>query len=96
MNTDYKRKILEKTIAVCGNGGWLQLTRDKAAEVAGVSTATINYHFDSSAGLLAALMQHAVETENLDVIAQGMVARKLPANVGVKLKRRALAWMGAL
>lgn len=97
MSIEYRRKILEKAIAMSADGGFTRLTRDSVAFEAGVAAGMVNKCFGTMEGLRRAVVSQAVITENLEVIAQGLAvgyeeARRAPA----QLKTRALAMLGSL
>lgn len=85
-------QLIRTAVDLARSHGFVNLTRQQVAEAANTSPALVSHYFDGMHGLTFAMMQHAVATENLTVLAQGIaanhpVAMKAPAS----LRRRALA-----
>lgn len=94
---NYRQKILDAAIALAADGGLQYLTRDGVARVAGVGAGTVNKHFGTIVVLRSDVVREAVRIENLDVLAQGLALGFVAArNAPARLKRRALALLGAL
>ena len=86
-----KDNILEVAYVMAQRDGFGTLTRDGVAAEAGVAMGTINHHWKVMSALRDAVMQRAVEEENLELIGQGMalgdsVAKSAP----LELRTRAL------
>ena len=86
-----KDNILEVAYVMAQRDGFGTLTRDGVAAEAGVAMGTINHHWKVMSALREAVMQRAVEEENLELIGQGMalgdsVAKSAP----LELRTRAL------
>lgn len=86
-----KDNILEVAYTMAQRDGFGTLTRDGVAAEAGVAMGTINHHWKVMSALREAVMQRAVEEENLELIGQGMalgdsVAKSAP----LELRTRAL------
>ena len=67
-----KDNILEVAYVMAQRDGFGSLTRDGVAAEAGVAMGTINHHWKVMSALREAVMQRAVEEENLELIGQGM------------------------
>lgn len=86
-----KDNILEVAYVMAQRDGFGSLTRDGVAAEAGVAMGTVNHHWVKMSALREAVMQRAVEEENLELIGQGMalgdsVAKSAP----LELRTRAL------
>lgn len=86
-----KDNILEVAYVMAQRDGFGSLTRDGVAAEAGVAMGTINHHWKVMSALRDAVMQRAVEEENLELIGQGIalgdsVAKSAP----LELRTRAL------
>ena len=86
-----KDNILEVAFIMAQRDGFGTLTRDGVAAEAGVAMGSINHHWGKMSALREAVMQRAVEEENLELIGQGMalgdsVAKSAP----LELRTRAL------
>lgn len=86
-----KDTILEVAYTMAQRDGFGTLTRDGVAAEAGVAMGSINHHWVVMSALRDAVMQRAVEEENLEIIAQGIalgdnVAKTAP----LALRKRAL------
>lgn len=86
-----KERILEVAYTMAQRDGFGTLTRDGVAAEAGVATGSVNHHWVKMSTLREAVMQRAVEEENLELIGQGMalgdsVAKSAP----LELRTRAL------
>lgn len=100
MNTPIKRpgedtqrpKILAAALDEAAAVGFSHITRDNVAARAGVTSSLIHHYFGGMSDLRDAVMRHAIDTERLDVVAQGLALRH-PATVMVmpELRDRALA-----
>lgn len=86
-----KDNILEVAYVMAQRDGFGTLTRDGVAAEAGVAMGSVNHHWIKMSALREAVMQRAVEEENLELIGQGMalgdsVAKSAP----LELRTRAL------
>ena len=86
-----KDNILEVAFTMAQRDGFGTLTRDGVAAEAGVAMGSVNHHWVKMSALREAVMQRAVEEENLELIGQGMalgdsVAKSAP----LELRTRAL------
>jgi len=80
--TKYSRKapdvrraeILGAAVRVAAHVGYNRMTRQQIAAAAGCSAPTVQYYFTTMEALRRAVMRHAVRSELLPVIAQGLVA----------------------
>lgn len=86
-----KEYILEVAYTMAQRDGFGTLTRDGVAAEAGVAMGSVNHHWVKMSALREAVMQRAVEEENLELIGQGMalgdgVAKSAP----LELRTRAL------
>lgn len=86
-----KEHILEVAYTMAHRDGFGTLTRDGVAAEAGVAMGSVNHHWGKMSALREAVMQRAVEEENLELIGQGMalgdsVAKSAP----LELRTRAL------
>ena len=86
-----KEHILEVAYTMAQRDGFGTLTRDGVAAEAGVAMGSVNHHWVKMSALREAVMQRAVEEENLELIGQGMalgdgVAKSAP----LELRTRAL------
>jgi AcrR family transcriptional regulator len=71
-----RRKLLLDTArAQAEKIGYTNLTRDGVAAAAGLAAGTLNFYFETMAGLRAELMRQAVKERHLRIIAQGVIAR---------------------
>ena len=86
-----KEYILDTAYIMAQRDGFGTLTRDGVAAEAGVAMGSVNHHWVKMSALREAVMQRAVEEENLELIGQGMalgdsVAKSAP----LELRARAL------
>lgn len=86
-----REHILEVAYMMAQRDGFGTLTRDGVAAEAGVAMGSVNHHWVKMSALREAVMQRAVEEENLELIGQGMalgdsVAKSAP----LELRTRAL------
>lgn len=86
-----KEHILDVAYIMAQRDGFGTLTRDGVAAEAGVAMGSVNHHWVKMSALREAVMQRAVEEENLELIGQGMalgdsVAKSAP----LELRTRAL------
>ncbi len=81
-------KILIHAVRLAAKQGFEQITRLKVAKSARVSPGSVSYHFQDMKGLRTAVIEEALNTSNLAVLAQGIVARHpiaLAAPIGLRL-----------
>lgn len=86
-----KMKILGVAMQLANLHGFGNVTRNMIAARAEIATGSVSYHFKSMRKLEAAMVERAIETENLKVLGQA-IGRKHP--LGTKapeaLQRRAV------
>lgn len=88
---DRRDAILSSAVDVVQSCGFSSVTREQVAEAAGISKATINYHFKSMDEFRSDLMRYAVRTRCLLIIAQGLVVGdKIAKSAPDDVKQRAL------
>ena len=86
-----KDNILEVAYVMAQRDGFSSLTRDGVAAEAGVAMGSVNHHWGKMSALREAVMQRAVEEENLELIGQGIVLGDTIANSApLELRTRAL------
>lgn len=86
-----KEHILQTAYKMAQRDGFAAITRDGVAAEAGVAMGSVNHHYGTMQVLRDAVMQRAVEEEQLELIAQGIalgdnVAKTAP----LELRQRAL------
>lgn len=87
--SNIKDKILLKAIQLAGRSGFRNVTRQDIATALGIAAGSVSYHFKDMRKLRTAVMQHAVDTRNLSVLAQGLAdkhPRALAAPVDLRLQ----------
>ncbi|UGO49408.1 helix-turn-helix transcriptional regulator [Klebsiella phage vB_KpnM_JustaPhage] len=86
-----KEHILEVAYTMAQRDGFGTLTRDGVAAEAGVAMGTINHHWVRMDALREAVMQRAVEEENLELIGQGIaLGDNIAKSAPLELRARAL------
>ena len=86
-----KDNILEVAYVMAQRDGFGSLTRDGVAVEAGVAMGTVNHHWLRMEALRDAVMQRAVEEEQLELIAQGMaLGHDVAKSAPLELRTRAL------
>ncbi|MCH9838634.1 TetR/AcrR family transcriptional regulator [bacterium] len=86
-----KEDILAVALALAVVTGYTKLTRERVGEAAGVSGATLSYHFGTMAQFRRALLRYAARVRCLPVIAQGVVSGESSLREGGPLRKQALA-----
>lgn len=87
MNTDRMKTMLLSTAMQLANlHGFGNVTRNMIADRAEVATGTVSYHFKGMKRLEAAMVERAIETQNLKVLGQAIskrhpLATKAPADM---------------
>lgn len=74
-----KERILDVAYSMALSDGFSCLKRDDIAAKAGVALGTVNHHWQSVALLRHAVMERAVENEDLKLIAEGIAAGEAAA-----------------
>lgn len=87
-----KEHILDTAYKMAQRDGFAAITRDGVAAEAGVAMGSVNHHYGTMRVLRDAVMQRAVEEEQLELIAQGIamgdnVAKSAP----LELRQRAIS-----
>lgn len=86
-----KEHILEVAYTMAQRDGFGTLTRDGVAAEAGVAMGSVNHHWVKMSALREAVMQRAVEEENLELIGQGMaLGDNIAKSAPLELRARAL------
>lgn len=93
---DRDKRILDEATELAKSIGYQWITREQVALAVGCAPGTINNAFGSVVGLKRAVLQHAVDTGIVEIVAQGLadghaIARAAPAD----LKARAAAHLAA-
>jgi len=79
LNTMTKERILDVAYSMALSDGFSCLKRDDIAAKAGVALGTVNHHWQSVSILRKAVMERAVENEDLKLIAEGIAAGEAAA-----------------
>lgn len=93
INPELRRvEILEAALKLATRkGGWVSLTRSAIAAEAQCSEGLVSVYFGTSVQIKRAVMREAVRTENLQVLAQGIVVGdKQAAKINPTLKLKAI------
>lgn len=86
-----KDNILEVAYVMAQCDGFGSLTRDGVAAEAGVAMGSVNHHWGKMSALREAVMQRAVEEENLELIGQGIaLGDNIAKSAPLELRARAL------
>lgn len=86
-----KERLLSIAVDYAARYGIEKVTRDVVADVAEVSTGSVSYYFGDMRKLRAEVVKRAIETENLNVIAQAVAMRHpKTVNMNDQLRRRAV------
>jgi len=86
-----KEHILDTAYKMAQRDGFAAITRDGVAAEAGVAMGSVNHHWLRMEALRDAVMQRAVEEENLEMIAQGIaLGHDIAKSAPLELRQRAL------
>lgn len=89
-----RTQILDAAVSLALETGYLNLTKRAVAEHAGVSPSLVVAHFNTMNQMRRAVLRHAIQTEALVVVAQGLAAGDAHATKAPEeLKRRAADYM---
>lgn len=84
-------RILIAAIFVAERDGFNNINREEIARKAGVSTGVVSQAFGTMIKLKRTVMRHAIQDENIEIIAAGLGVRdKTAMKAPDELKRRAL------
>lgn len=84
--------ILKAAIRIAREHGFQKITRDLIAKKAGVGAGTVSAAFGTMVQLKRAVMRFAINTEELEIIADGLgIKDKTAMKINGDLKQRALA-----
>lgn len=88
-----KDKILGTAMQLANLKGFGNVTRNDIADRAEVATGSVSYHYKTMKKLETAMVERAVETENLKILAQALarrhpVALKAPEALRVRAARQ--------
>lgn len=88
-------EILRAGIKAAEKHGFNNFTREQVSSVAGCAESLISAYFGTMTKFRRTVMRHAVNNENLNVIAQGLVINdKHALKADPDLKKRALGSLG--
>lgn len=76
---DRRESILTVALGIAEKSDYRHLGRDELARAANVAAGLINFHFGTMANLKVELMRYAVAKSNVEVVAQGLLARDAEA-----------------
>lgn len=74
-SSERRMAILEAAVQLTTTCGYRELTQANIANEAKVSPGLITFHFNNMDSLRDALMRHAIETQNLRILAQGLAVQ---------------------
>lgn len=97
MNTDrMKATILSTAMQLANLHGLNNVTRNMIADRAEIATGSVSYHFKDMKKLRAAMVERAIETENLKILGQAIaIKHPLALKAPDELRQRAaLALVG--
>lgn len=83
-----KDTILKEAVRVARQRGLAGLTRRLVANGAQCAVGTVNYHFESMADLCAEVIAHAVQAEDIQLLARNIGDPKVTAKLSPELKAR--------
>ncbi len=91
-----RREILDAALRLAHADGYKTITSTQIAEAAGCRHGTVFNHFKDMQNLRRAIMQHAVDTGDAEVVLQGIVTRShIAMDAPKELKDRALSILSA-
>lgn len=91
-NKDRKHSILAAALELAADHGFEKITRDQIAARAECATGLVSLYLGTMVQLRRAVMSEAIRTRNLNVLAQGLVAKHPKAEAAPDdLKREAVA-----
>lgn len=87
-----EKQLLDVAVKLAETRGYKNITCTTVADAAGLrSHGQIAYYFGDMPRLRARVLAHAIKTENLEVLLQGLVIRDLQALAApTELKKRAI------
>jgi AcrR family transcriptional regulator len=86
-----KDEILAQALRLAAKKGYRNVMRQDIATAANTACGTVSYHFKDMAKLRSAVMQAAIDTKDLVVLAQGVADRHHVAlKAPIELQRLAL------
>lgn len=87
-----KEQILAAAITIAEQpGGWARMTRESVAREAQCADGLVSKYFGTMVTFRRSVMRHAIETENLAIIAQGLADNDMYAKkASPELKGKAL------
>lgn len=88
-----KNDIIAHALVCAQKVGYQNVTRSEIAKQANVSDALVSAHFGTMQQVRRSIMRHAVKTECLEVVAQGLshhdpIAKKAPEDVRQRAVRQ--------
>lgn len=88
-----EKQLLDVAVKLAETRGYKNITCTPVADAAGLrSHGQVTYYFGDMPRLRARVLAHAIKTENLEVLLQGIVIRDLQALAApAELKKRAIA-----
>jgi AcrR family transcriptional regulator len=93
-SVDLRKRIMKAACDLSEKEGYTNVRRNDIAALAGVGNGSVNNLVGDMPDLRDEIMRHAVETENLTIIAQGLtIADPIARAADIELKQRALLAM---
>ena len=86
-----KQKILDAATALAAKHGFRNVTRSALANRVGIATGTVSYHYGNMHQLQEVIMEHAVQTQNAVIVAQGLAEGHKAAKTAPQALRTAAA-----
>jgi DNA-binding transcriptional regulator YbjK len=91
MNKASRDKIVNAAFTMAVEDGLLSIRRNTVAERAGIAHSLVTYYFNMNE-LRDAIIQRAIECEQVDILAQGLaLSNSVAVAAPAKLKSKALA-----
>lgn len=90
-DTAMKLAILKAAVELARAKGFRKFSRLEVARKADTATGTVSYHYGDMGGLRTAVMQHAIDHEVLEIVAQGLAERHVLVLKAPEVLRRKAA-----
>lgn len=86
-----KEPILAAAITIARKRGMGALTRKTVAKIAKSATGTVNYHFISMAALRGAVVAHAIQTQDVEILVRCVGDSRIMEKLTPALRSRVAA-----
>lgn len=88
-----KKQILETAIFLAEKKGYQNFTRQEIADKIGISPSYVNFYFNTAKIMKEAVLNEAIRTENLRIVAQASLTKDTSWGISPELRKKAINYI---